>query len=598
MPAKSPADIKDPTLRLTVKVNGAAIKDYYPVVSVTVNHELNKISSAEIVLIDGTVESSDFPISDSSDLTPGNEIEITAGYGDEAEQSVFTGVIVKQAIRIGSSPPFNLLVTCKHKAVSMCFNKKEAGFKDKTDSDILKSIIGGYGISTTIDATSVSQAMIFQKLSTDWDFVLSRADFYGYVVCCDGEKLTVGKPKLDGSAVLRLAFGESIITFNAELNAERQPPSLEVSGWDIKNQALLSSSASEPSINDHGNISAKDLSGKLQQKKLSLLSNTPMTQDDLKSWADGSLLRMRLGAIKGQVSCLGNASVKPNAIIELEGVGERFNGKAFVSGVTHTIEEGTWNSSIRFGFEPKPISDKSNFSYAAAAGQLPAIQGLQVATVKKLFEDPDSQFRILITLPSHADYQDGVWARLANFYATSAAGAGFLPEVGDEVVVGFLESDPRYPVILGALHSNSKAAPLTPADNKNNIKAITTKSKLKISFDDEKKITKIETPAGNTITLSDEAKSVEIADQNSNTVKMTSSGIELNSGKDIILKATGNITLDATGKLSLSAKQDVAVAGMNINSTAQVGFTAKGNATAEISASGQTTVKGGIVMIN
>lgn len=598
MPAKSPADIKDPTLRLTIKVNGSPIKDYYPVVSVSITHEINKISFSEIVLIDGTVESSDFPISESNDLIPGNPIEITAGYGDDAEESIFSGVIVKQAIRIGSSAAFNLIVTCKHKAVSMCFNKKEAGFKDKTDSDIIKSIIGNYGLSATIDSTSVSQAMIFQKLATDWDFILSRADFYGYVVSFDQDKIIIGKPKLDGSAVLRLAFGESIIAFNGELNAEKQPPSLEVSGWDIKNQNLLTSNATEPTLNEHGNLSAKTLSGKLQQKKLSLLSNTPMTQDDLKSWADGSLLRLRLGAIKGQVSCMGNASVKPNTIIQLEGVGDRFNGKAFVSAVTHTIEEGTWNTSIKFGFESKPISEKNDFSYTAAAGQLPAIQGLQIASVKKLFEDPDSQFRILISLPSHAEYQDGVWARLANFYATSAAGSGFIPEVGDEVVVGFLENDPRYPIILGALYSSSKAAPATPADNNNYIKSITTKSKLKITFDDEKKITKIETPGGNTFTLNDDSKSIEIVDQNSNTIKMTSGGIDLSSGKDINIKATGNITLDATGKLSLSAKQDLALAGMNVNTTAQVGFTAKGNATAEISASGQTTVKGGIVMIN
>jgi uncharacterized protein involved in type VI secretion and phage assembly len=153
-------------------------------------------------------------------------------------------------------------------------------------------------------------------------------------------------------------------------------------------------------------------------------------------------------------------------------------------------------------------------------------------------------------------------------------------------------------VILGSVYSSAKKAAATPADNNNYIKTLITKSKLKLSFDDEKKITKIETPGGNSIMLSDDAKSIEIADQNSNTIKMTSSGITIESQKDITLKATGNITLDATGKLNLTAKQDVAVSGMNINNTAQVGFTAKGNATAEVSASGQTTLKGGIVMIN
>lgn len=64
------------------------------------------------------------------------------------------------------------------------------------------------------------------------------------------------------------------------------------------------------------------------------------------------------------------------------------------------------------------------------------------------------------------------------------------------------------------------------------------------------------------------------------------------------MKAKGNILLDATSKVSVKAKSDVGLEGMNVKATAKVGFTAKGNATAEISASGQTTVKGAMVMIN
>ncbi len=100
------------------------------------------------------------------------------------------------------------------------------------------------------------------------------------------------------------------------------------------------------------------------------------------------------------------------------------------------------------------------------------------------------------------------------------------------------------------------------------------------------------------ITLDDDGKTVDITDQNSNSIKMTASGIEIKSAKDINLKATGKIVLDGAAGLSLTSKADVAVEGLNIKNTAQMGFTAKGNATAEISASGQTVVKGAIVMIN
>ena len=141
--------------------------------------------------------------------------------------------------------------------------------------------------------------------------------------------------------------------------------------------------------------------------------------------------------------------------------------------------------------------------------------------------------------------------------------------------------------------------PITEAtSNNNDIKSIVTKSQLKISFDDAKKITRIQTPGGNSFMLNDDTKSVEIVDQNGNSIMMTSSGININSAKDITLKATGNITLDATGGVNLKAMQDVAISGLNVSNTAQMAFTAKGNASAELSASGQTTVKGGMVMIN
>ena len=222
MAAKSPVDISDATLRFTVKAEGNAIKDYYPVVSVYISHELNKVSYAEVVLVDGTVESGDFPISDSNDLIPGNTIEITAGYGDDAETSIFKGYIVKQSIRIEHDDAFHLVLTCKHKAVTMTYNKNEAQFSKKTDSDIIKSIIGNYGLSCTVDATSSQQDIVFQKMATDWDFILARAEYYGYVISLDDDKVIVGKPATNGSAVLRVAFGDSLLNFNAEIMVKVQ----------------------------------------------------------------------------------------------------------------------------------------------------------------------------------------------------------------------------------------------------------------------------------------------------------------------------------------------------------------------------------------
>ncbi|SDH05979.1 type VI secretion system tip protein VgrG [Chitinophaga filiformis] len=604
MSAPSVTNIADPTLRFTVTANGNAVQEKFGVVSINISHEINKISYAEIVFVEGSGDIGEggdggtFPTSEGADLVPGNTISITAGYGEDTEQSVFKGVIVKQAVRISGAKLFQVVVTCKHEAVKMTLNQKEAEFSDATDSDTIQKIVGTYGLSATVDSTSAQLEVLFQKSATDWDFVLARAAYNGYITVLDDDSITIGKPKFTEAAVLAVGYGDGMISFDAELNAEKQPPTLEAAAWDPQTLALITSSATEPGLNSHGNLTAKSLSEKLSQTQQKLISSAPLAQADLKSWADSTLLRLRMNAMKGTVSFIGSALAKPGKMMELSGVGQRFDGTAFIVAVRHSMEEGLWTTTVRFGAPDKPIFEKEQFSYTPANGLMPAIHGLQLAKVVKISEDPASQYRIQVKPASNAADQKGIWARLASYYATSSAGSVFCPEVGDEVVVGFLESDPRFPVVLGSLFSKSNVPPLTQADEKNNIKALYTRSKLQLNFDDDKKIIKITTPGNNMITLSDDGKSIEIKDQNNNSVKLDDSGITLNSPKDITLKATGNINLQATGKVSMQATQDMELKGMNINQTAQMGFTAKGTATAEVSASGQTVIKGAMVMIN
>lgn len=600
MPAPSPIDIKDPVLRLTVVVDGQPLEGYYPVLSVEITHEVNKISTAEISIIFEDIITGDTDLKEEKRFKPGSAIEIKAAYGnDQAENSLFKGLILKRKIKVKQGGSYTLTVSCSHQARIMTFAKNAAEFSDKSDSDIIKAIVANYaGLSCKAEPTSPPLSVMLKTSgSTDWDFILARAEFNGKLVILDKDTIVIAAPNLDTTPVLRAAFGESIYSFDAEIDTENQPTTVRSRSWDIKGLNFVEVKAKEPALPEPLKSAIKAASSQLAEAPV-LKSNTGMSRDELQTWADGRLLRIRLSALKGQVAFIGNGKIKPGDNIELAGTGQTYDGAVFVSSVRHTIEEGGWTTTAKFGLEDKAIAQNKDFSPPAAGGQLPPIHGLQVATVKKLSGDPSSEFRVQILLPSQSADPQPIWARVANLYATNQAGSVFFPEVGDEVVAGFFESDPRYPVILGSLYSTSKASPQPMEDENNFIKSLKTKSGLKMSFDDENKILRILTPAGNTITLDDKGKSIELKDQHSNKITMDDAGILLDTGKDITLKATGNINLDATGKLSLSAKQDATLSGMNITHDADIGFTAKGKASAELSATGQTTIKGGLVMIN
>lgn len=94
----------------------------------------------------------------------------------------------------------------------------------------------------------------------------------------------------------------------------------------------------------------------------------------------------------------------------------------------------------------------------------PAItQDIQLAKVTRV-DDPDGLNRVEVSLLSHSGspQQEGIlWARVATPFAGGNKGAFLFPDVGDEVVVSFVNGDSRYPIVLGSLWNGSDVAPET-----------------------------------------------------------------------------------------------------------------------------------------
>lgn len=299
---------------------------------------------------------------------------------------------------------------------------------------------------------------------------------------------------------------------------------------------------------------------------------------------------------KGALTFVGNARPKLNTKIELAGFGKAYSGDVLITAVHHEVTEGNWQTRVGFGLDSSIDSSGSNTDMVHL--NLDEVSGLVIGTVKKIDADPKGEHLIQVEIPFNASSSAEIWARLSNFYATNGKGSFFLPEVGDEVVLGFLNDDPRDPVILGALYSSEISPPYT-ANDKNSIKALVTKNDLTIEFNDKDEILTIKTAKGNTFILSDKDKSVTTQDQNGNKIVMNKDGISIVSTKDLTIKATGKINVNATQAITTkSSGGDVAVQALNVNLKAQMALSAEGSTSAELKASGQTSVKGAMVMIN
>jgi uncharacterized protein involved in type VI secretion and phage assembly len=287
----------------------------------------------------------------------------------------------------------------------------------------------------------------------------------------------------------------------------------------------------------------------------------------------------------------------PGDTINLEGFSEQFNGSVFISAVEHIIEGGEYTTELGLGLSPNWYADeKPDFYAAPAAGLIPPVNGLYIGVVEQIHEDENGQYRIKVQLPTLQSETVSLWARLTTLYASAEAGIFFYPEIGDEVIVGFLNQDAQHPIVLGSVHNKINVPPEEPAEE-NFIKKITTKEKLQISFDEENKAIIIETPEGNMVTMNDTDGIISIVDMNDNLFEMSADGVKIESAGDIIMNAQGNIELSAQGDVAVSATGDVGVEGMNIENKGTAAFKAEG-ANCEVNGSAQTVIKGGMVMIN
>lgn len=562
-----------------VKVDGEPVSREYHLMSVSVVHRYNKVSYARLVYLDGAPSEEDFPLSNQDIFVPGREVEITAG-GVSGQEAVFNGIVTRHSIRVRGNGSSQLLIECRHQATRLTVGRKNAYFYDMKDSEIISGILSAAGLEATVEETAVTHKEMIQYYATDWDFLLLRAVANGRMIFTRNGQLHIKRPEIASEPAVSLLYGATIYELDAEIDARYQYEGVRGITWDPAEGALAESEG-EASVPEQGNLDPGELSGTIGLDALQLRHGGAADEPELKAWADARLLHSRLGKIRGSAQVDGITSVLPGDTVKLDGIGERFSGNALATGVRHDLDpQKGWKTTLEFGCDPEPLPDRLQVQDSPAAGLLPPVNGLHIGIVVSN-EDPEHEDRVQVRMPLAGGSPDGIWARVASLDAGKDRGMFFRPEIGDEVILGFINDDPRDPVILGMLHSSLRPAPLQGSDA-NHEKGFVSRSRMKVLFDDEKKILTMETPAGNRMVFSEEDTSIVLEDQNGNKISMTPDGIKLESIAAIELKAPTDFKLQA---LSNELKADT-----------QTKVT--GSAGVEVSSGGTLKIQGSIVQIN
>lgn len=210
---------------------------------------------------------------------------------------------------------------------------------------------------------------------------------------------------------------------------------------------------------------------------------------------------------------------------------------------------------------------------AAGTGDTPAlaISGLVSAEVIDNV-DMTNNARVQLRLPFPAGMDP--WARVAVPLAGAGRGSLMIPQIGDEVLVGFADGDLREPYVVGGLWNGSDNPPIdSPLDPGNKIV--------------------IRTTAGHEIEIDDLRQTITITTSTDQKVELAPKAITVATAKD-----TASLTLGTDGAVAVKGSQSISLKAPSITIEATTSLDLKGSASAKLNGGTSCSIQGGTVSIN
>jgi phage protein D len=510
-------------------------------------------------------------------------------------------------------------------------------FVDMKDSDIAAKIAREAGfMETEITDTSTTHRHVSQISQTDWDFLRSRAQEIGFETGVAQGKFffreaSSAKPSsgggiggavagaaasMAGGGPPTLTFQQNLQSFRPRRSAANIPSEVEVRVYDYKKaevvvgtaplktgtakldddpdpEALAGSFTGLPfPIPTLPNIPGLPNLGLMPSMKARVVTNRPLdwgspTTSAVDEMAKGVAEHLASTILEAEGRCYGNPGVQAGKKVVIGGVAEEFTGEWIVTAARHEFESEVGGYSTHFEVSGRHDRTLLGLTSLGSASVRPStIEGNVVGIVTNN-NDPEKMGRVKLGFPWLAPFYETDWARCVQVGMGKEWGNLFLPEVGDEVLVGFEFGDSRRPYVIGGLLNGKSSHPLLSSAVKSAglsaqivKRGIVSRIGNQLTFEDEipSPLTP-NPPTKGTILLGDADHKLELfLDVVNGELKIVCDGGVLNpigkisieqksQGGEITVKSAGNVTIEASapGKLTLKGGMGVVLDGGTAN---------------------------------
>lgn len=487
-----------------------------------------------------------FDLFDARTIEVGQRIEVAMrAEGDPV--IVTSGEVTSIAIEPGPTGRHEFVVVGMDLSHRLARSTRRRSFASMSDADIADQIAAEYSLTAQIDRGGPTHEHVLQANETDLAFLRRRAARIGQSVWVTGDTLHVAR-RAPGERAPTLSWGGNLLEFDARFSSVERADRVQVRGWDQVAKRAIVGRASDPSASTDAPAASQSSEGARSafgQVERTAVAVAVADQEEADAVASALLARATGDGVVLRGVAIGDPEIAAGSAIVIEGVGSRLAGRYTATTVVHRWLSGA-PYTTRFSCGPHTASGLPDLLGPGGtnADLRPVLPHLLVGEVTNT-DDPLGLGRVRVRLPSLSTEDESAWARLVAPGAGPERGVQWLPEVNDEVLVGFELGDPTRPYVLGGLWNDSDPPPDPVAAQGG--------STARWSFTTRK---------GTRVVLHDDpTDKVEVVVSDTGTsLAMSRDEVSLIGAQKLVIKAQ-QIELQAQTSLKLSGNSDVTVSG-------------------------------------
>lgn len=333
------------------------------IVQVTYKDSIQEVDSFDITINNWDAEERAYKYinADQNLFDPGKELELWMGYfGKDSLRLMIKGQITSLRPNFPSAGQPTLVIAGLNLLHKLRRKQESHAYAKMTDSQIAKQIEGRLGIKIRTDPTAAANEKpydyLFQDNQYDIIFLMERARRIGYDLFVEetgqngqseDSQLYFGPSDNIRRVTYKLKFGATLIDFQPELTTAAQVGEVTVKGWDAKRKKPISQTATRKDIKTKG-VGQKGNQEVIEQsfnQRQEIIADRPVnSEEEAKKMAVAALESIAKDMVKGSGSTVGLPDLRAGSIALMDGMGDRFSGRYFLTSTTHTISDGGYTT--------------------------------------------------------------------------------------------------------------------------------------------------------------------------------------------------------------------------------------------------------------